>query len=173
MTSHEQEIDFGYFYCELKNFLVKLSTEFFISINFNLTFLMQDACLASYNGLKQLYPECCVLMCWYHLKARVDIHIKVVENKDVRSYIIADINKLHFSWSNERYNHCYNEMLFKYVSFDHEGNMFDKEGNVGAANFSNILLNNGYLVASIIGKYLIHPLGFQQVNLLLSDTIRR
>ena len=96
---------------------------------------MQDACLASYNGLKQSYPECCVLMCWYHLKARVDIHIKNVENKDVRSNIIADINKLHFSWSYERYNQCYNEMLFKYVSFDHEGNMFDKEGNVGAAKF--------------------------------------
>ena len=65
LTSHEQECD----YEELKNIVTFLKDTFQIEINFTFTCLMQDACQASYNGLKAVYPYVNVLMCWYHLKA--------------------------------------------------------------------------------------------------------
>ena len=46
-------------------------------------------------------------MCWYHLKARVYIHIKAVEDKKVREEIITEINKLNFSWSKDRFWQVY------------------------------------------------------------------
>ena len=73
LTSHEQEIDFTYFYVELRAFLEKLQGEYNINICFVFTYLIQDACLASYNAVNAVYPHVYVLMCWYHLKARVDI----------------------------------------------------------------------------------------------------
>ena len=132
LTSHEQEVVFVYF---LKMLVDLLLTAFNIQINFTFTYLMQDACQASCNGLKAVYPYVYVLMCWYHLKALVDIHIKAVQDSKVREDIICDINKLHFSWSHERFSHCFNEMLLKYVTFNAEHKMIDKEGKVGAAKF--------------------------------------
>ena len=63
LTSHEQEVDFAYFYAQLKMLVDVLKTAFNIQINFTFTYLMQDACQASYNGLKAVYPYVYVLMC--------------------------------------------------------------------------------------------------------------
>lgn len=50
LTSHEDETDFTYFYRELLQLLHKLQYNYNILINFNIKYLMQDACLASYKA---------------------------------------------------------------------------------------------------------------------------
>jgi hypothetical protein len=46
---------------------------------------------ASCNAAKCVYPETEILMCWYHLKARIDIHIKDIHDKALHNGIAQDI----------------------------------------------------------------------------------
>ena len=121
LTSHEDTSDFTYFYEELKNLIKRLSVDFNITIPFTFTFLMQDACLASYYAVKSVFPSVYVLVCWYHLKTRIEIHVKDLNNKDLQADILKDVNLLHYSWSYTRYCEYYNFMMAKWDKWDQDG----------------------------------------------------
>ena len=53
----------------------------------------------------------------------------------MREQIIIEINKLHYSWSYERFCQVYNDMLVKFVDFDDTGAFKDKPNKIGAAKF--------------------------------------
>ena len=61
ITSHEKEEDFNRFYQGLINQVNDLNIEF------DSAYMMQDACGASYNVIKSLFPDCEVLICYFHV----------------------------------------------------------------------------------------------------------
>ncbi len=69
LTSHEQEEDFAYFYESLSDLAHLLDVEF------DPSYIMQDACDASYNAAKEFFPEATYLMCYFHVKKNVNIFI--------------------------------------------------------------------------------------------------
>ena len=68
------------------------------------------------------------------------------------------------------FSKCYNEMILKYVSFNINHKMIDKEGKSGAAKF---LMVSGFTTALTYGKFTIHRLVFRLRNRLSSHLIRK
>ena len=67
LTSHETQSDFEIFYKGLKDECNNLDIE----IDLNNVLLMQDACSASKNAVKKLWPGVKLLMCYFHVKKNV------------------------------------------------------------------------------------------------------
>ncbi len=67
ITSHEQEMDFEEFF----NGLHELSNT--LDINFDPEYILQDAWTASSNAIKKCFPDCQVIMCWFHVMCNVNI----------------------------------------------------------------------------------------------------
>ncbi len=86
-----------------------------------MTYLMQDACQASANALHAVYLQTYLLMCWYHLKARIEINIKDVQDKSLHAEILRDINSMHYSWSYDRYCEVYSLAIAKWDRWDSAG----------------------------------------------------
>ena len=67
ITSHEQEMDFEEFF----NGLHELSNT--LDIDFDPEYILQDAWTASSNAIKKCFPDCQVIMCWFHVMSNVNI----------------------------------------------------------------------------------------------------
>jgi hypothetical protein len=67
VTSFETEYDFRLFYKSLKD----LSRE--LGHVLDPEYIMQDACLASFNAAKMIFPLAIVLMCYFHVMQNVSI----------------------------------------------------------------------------------------------------
>ena len=55
---------------------------------------MIDASHAIANTVKRLFPECKILMCWFHLKLNIRKHKKKIPNQLYRK-TMDDLNQLH------------------------------------------------------------------------------
>ncbi len=42
-----------------------------LSIPLSICYVVQDASLSEYQGLKNVFPEACVLMCYFHVTSNV------------------------------------------------------------------------------------------------------
>jgi hypothetical protein len=60
ITSHKCTEDYEYFYRSLSHITSSLS------IPLSICYVVQDASLSEYQGLKNVFPEACVLMCYFH-----------------------------------------------------------------------------------------------------------
>ena len=66
LTSHEQRIDFDYFWNQL------FSVCIILKINIDvIKYICIDADSAMANSIKLNLPDCTIIMCWYHLRANV------------------------------------------------------------------------------------------------------
>ena len=70
ITSHETIPDFDIFY----GGMVDLADLF--DIEFDPEYIMQDACDASLNTVKRIFPEVKVLMCYFHVKKNVKENVR-------------------------------------------------------------------------------------------------
>ena len=61
ISSHEQEIDFTH----IINSLAELCKQ--LKIEFSPSAFMQDACPASKNAIKSIFPNAELFMCWFHV----------------------------------------------------------------------------------------------------------
>lgn len=105
ITSHEKEVDFSNFYSGLVELAEKLEIEF------EPEYVMQDACNASYNAAKKLFPNINILMCYFH----------VVKNcKDERNLIPSEhhgfifkkvLKRLHMTTSPEHFMKYYKQFV--------------------------------------------------------------
>ena len=88
IISHETEMDFQFFYQTLNEICI------FFKYKLNLKFIMQDACVASYNAAKSIFGEnVTILMCYFHLLKNVKEKIRGWIEQEL---IINCVRKLHF-----------------------------------------------------------------------------
>lgn len=90
ITSHEQTKD----YVEIYKGLISVSDQ--LNIEFNPEYIIQDAWDASYNAAKELFPECKVLMCWYHVRSNCYKHRDLIPIEHRKDLGLA-IRAIHFS----------------------------------------------------------------------------
>ena len=64
IMKREREDDYSWFLKALKNFC---SQNLKINLEDKIKYAMIDACDAEYNVLKSVFPNCTVLMCWFHV----------------------------------------------------------------------------------------------------------
>jgi hypothetical protein len=96
ICSHETEADFSHIYSSIVNLCKKLK------INITPTYIMQDACRASYNAAVSCFEPTkpVVLMCWFHLMFNMNEKLRQgVIPFDLYKSVIADIYNMHFSMS--------------------------------------------------------------------------
>ena len=65
ITSHKCTEDYEYFYRSLSHITSSLS------IPLSICYVVQDSSLSEYQGLKNVFPEACVLMCYFHVTSNV------------------------------------------------------------------------------------------------------
>lgn len=68
ITSHEKAADYVHFLSTLKQLVQKL-----LKVNFKPSHMVVDASKAMAKAIKQIFPNCMLLMCWFHLKMNVII----------------------------------------------------------------------------------------------------
>ena len=90
ITSHEKTSNYNHFFIQLlKEFLN-------INIVFQPQFMVIDACRAMANTIKQIFPACKILMCWFHLKQNIRKHkTKIPEHLYTKT--MKQVNSLHCS----------------------------------------------------------------------------
>jgi hypothetical protein len=116
LHSHETTVDFEFFYTELKAILVKLGIKNSISSSY----LMQDACTAS------VYPTTTLLMCWFHMKKRVEEKKHLVD-ESCREKIFTDLNRMHYSLNYDEYCIAYTRSLNRWDGWISDGKKGVKE----------------------------------------------
>ena len=67
VTSHEQEIDFNFFWTSL----FKIANSLDINLVEIIDYICIDSCYASANSIEKNLIKSTIIMCWYHLKAKV------------------------------------------------------------------------------------------------------
>ena len=90
ITSHETESDFYNFY----QGLIKLANE--LDLEYNPNYIMQDAWPASLNAANRCFPDCVVLMCYFHVKENIRKHRGLVP-EDILEEIMSDISDIHMA----------------------------------------------------------------------------
>ena len=88
LTSHEKTVNFVFFFTELLAICDK------INVLFKPDYIMTDACHAMTNSIRTLFPDCKILMCWFHLKQNIRKH-KVKILPQFYDEVMHDINDLH------------------------------------------------------------------------------
>lgn len=68
ITSHEKAVDYIHFFASLKKVANKG-----LGIVFSPSFMVTDASRAMFNAIKLQFPNCVVIMCWFHLKMNVSL----------------------------------------------------------------------------------------------------
>jgi len=63
---------------------------------------MQDACDASYNAVKSMFPRIHVLMCYFHVKMNVRKHKNLIDS-DKYDELQSDLKDIHMSCNEEEY----------------------------------------------------------------------
>ncbi len=86
VTSHECTEDYEYFYRSLSHNTSSLS------IPLSICYVVQDASLSEYQGLKNVFPEACVLMCYFHVTSNViknycKYNVQLVKRKQINTEI--------------------------------------------------------------------------------------
>ena len=89
-TSHEQELDYIYFFNQLVKVFLK------VDVIFDPKFIVIDAAHAIANAIKQVLPNCVILMCWFHLKQNVRKHKSKIP-VDLYHQTMRQIKQLHKS----------------------------------------------------------------------------
>lgn len=103
VTSHEQEIDF------LRIYMGLVRVADILDIMFDPEYIVQDACLASYNAACRIFRGVVVLMCYFH------VILNCKKNKlDIPSDLASDIfkkqiHRLHMTTSLDHYKKYFNE----------------------------------------------------------------
>jgi hypothetical protein len=87
ITSHEQTKD----YLQIYKGLISVAEE--LEIEFDPQYIMQDAWDASYNAVKELFPDVKVLMCWYHVRSNCYKHRDLIpdEYRNTVSSVIRSV----------------------------------------------------------------------------------
>jgi len=85
ITSHECTEDYEYFYRSLSHITS-------LSIPLSICYVVQDASLSEYQGLKNVFPEACVLMCYFHVTSNViknycKYNVQLVKRKQINTEI--------------------------------------------------------------------------------------
>ena len=99
LTSHETQVDFDEFY----KGLINLAN--FFNIEYDPEYIMQDACDASLNAIKNYFPNIFSLMFFFHLKKNIKDNL--VKNnllpKEKRDELKLDMTNIHMSHNQENY----------------------------------------------------------------------
>ena len=90
LSSHETEEDFYSLYSGLKEQCEAMD------LTYEPEFVMQDACNASYNAVKRVFPEVSVLVCYWHVLDNIRKHKHYVD-EDVYQEILKDMKRMHIS----------------------------------------------------------------------------
>jgi len=125
LTSHESEEDFIVHYDGLVNLTNVMGLEY------DLEYLMQDACPASRKAVLNFFPNVKILMCYFHVKKNVRENIKSTLDKAIYNKIETDLKVIHMSHNKEvfetnkaafkkKYSKKYNE-AYSYCSGWFEG----------------------------------------------------
>ena len=69
------------------------------------SYVMQDAQQSSYNAIKRLFPDIEVLMCYYHVTENIRKKCKpyISNREDVYDELKAAVHEMHMSSSEEEY----------------------------------------------------------------------
>ena len=67
-TARKREVDYDHFFKSLSAIMLKFQ------INFKPDYIVIDACYASANCISKIFPDCHILMCWFHLKQNIRRH---------------------------------------------------------------------------------------------------
>lgn len=105
ITSHEKEEDFFRFFQGLK----KLAED--LDIEFDPAYLMQDACGASYNAIKSLFPDCEVLMCYFHVVLNCKKEKKLIPEEYHNLVFKKCLRRLHMTTSKEHFLKYYSKFV--------------------------------------------------------------
>ena len=119
ITSHETKEDFDLFYAGL----IELAEIF--DIEYDPEYIMQDACDASLNSIKEFFPEVIPLMCFFHVKKNVKDNI-AADNmlpKEKRDELLKDFTVIHMSHNSEDYAN--NLKTFKHKYYKHHRACYD------------------------------------------------
>ncbi len=71
-------------------------------IDFKPKFMVADASSAIVNATKKNFPECVILMCWFHVKLNVRKHKAKIPSNLYRK-TLSEINCLHYTNCVESY----------------------------------------------------------------------
>ncbi|CAF0708035.1 unnamed protein product [Brachionus calyciflorus] len=105
ITSHEKECDFLRFYNGLKNLAEDLGIEF------DPGYIVQDACDASYNAAKQLFPDVEILMCYFHVVLNCKKQKHLIP-QDLQGYVLKKcLRRLHMTTSKDHLMKYYNKFI--------------------------------------------------------------
>lgn len=119
LTSHETQVDFDEFY----KGLINLAN--FFNIEYDPEYIMQDACDASLNAIKNYFPNIISLMCFFHVKKNIKDNL--VKNnllpKEKRDELKLDMTNIHMSHNQE--NYVENLENFKRKYFKHHRACYD------------------------------------------------
>ena len=70
--SHETELDFTHFFTHLSKLAKERKN---ITLADHIHYICTDACQASANCITKLFPQCTLIMCWFHVKVNLSIHV--------------------------------------------------------------------------------------------------
>ena len=109
VTSHECKEDYEYFYKSMAMITANLN------IPLKISYLMQDASQSEFQGLKAVYLEAVVVMCYFHVKENV---VKNYSQYSVpvekRQQVSSDITYIPTIAINESFNKQFKETFTKY-----------------------------------------------------------
>ena len=97
VSSHENETDYEHFY----DGLIRLADQ--LNLEFSPDYIMQDAWRASYNAVKKFFPDCKVLMCYFHVVDNIRKHKKLIPI-DKYEELKDDITEIHMSSNEKEFN---------------------------------------------------------------------
>ncbi len=112
ITSHETRNDFEFFFTSLAS----IASDF--DIVFNPKIIISDACHAMNNAIVKLYPECILLMCWFHLKLNIRKHKNLIPEIMYRK-VLATIDAMHNTKSQEEFDTLVNLHVPKWLTMPH------------------------------------------------------
>ena len=87
-SSHETTVDYTRFFTEFLDIYNKAS------VSFKLAYMVIDASHSMANAIKKCFPDCVILMCWFHLKQNIRKHKKLIP-EHLYEKTLYDITKLH------------------------------------------------------------------------------
>lgn len=141
ISSHETYEDFHLFYQGMQTLAAQLKIEF------NPRFLMQDACQASFNAARAVFPDAIVLMCYFHVKQNIRKNLSKshILSKEVYNEFETDVTNLHYSNTEEEYNERLVMLRKKYSEYSAAMEYMEKQWLSGPFSNWQIFRNNpGY-----------------------------
>ena len=112
LTSHEQIIDYQFFYSTMAEITKSLNIEF------EMKYIMQDASKAESTACLSIFPSAIIIMCYFHVKSNCEKNmLKYEVPLEYREQVLKDISFIHYSTSISEYNSRVSIILYKWSGY--------------------------------------------------------